>query len=168
LAAAERAKEEEEEAAAEKRAAAAAARGQGEGEEEEEDPNAMERAKFDEFVAHLYTCQSRDLIDKAAEKFCYLNNKLNRRKLARALFQVPRANHALLPYLARFVAVLNPAMDDVAPQLADMLYGEFRAFSRHRTEGMMETKLRNVRFQAELFKFKLLRGLTIFNIWQVC
>ena len=123
---------------------------------------------LDAFVAHLYTCQSRDLIDKAAEKFCYLNNKLNRRKLARALFQVPRANHALLPYLARFVAVLNPAMDDVAPQLADMLYGEFRAFSRHRTEGMMETKLRNVRFQAELFKFKLLRGLTIFNIWQVC
>jgi regulator of nonsense transcripts 2 len=166
MAAAERAKEEEEEAAAEKRAAAVAARGEGEGEEEEEDPNAMERAKFDEFVAHLYTCQSRDLIDKAAEKFCYLNNKLNRRKLARALFQVPRANHALLPYLARFVAVLNPAMDDVAPQLADMLYGEFRAFSRHRTEGMMESKLRNVRFQAELFKFKLIRPFTIFNVWQ--
>ena len=88
-------KEEEEAAAAQKRAAAAAGsggKGEGEGEgeqyEEEEDPNAIERAKFEEFVAHLYTCQSRDLIDKAAERFCYLNNKLNRRKLARALFQV--------------------------------------------------------------------------------
>jgi hypothetical protein len=37
---------------------------------------------------------------------------------------VPRGNHALLPYLARFTAILHPAMDDLAPMLADMLYGE--------------------------------------------
>ena len=84
-AAARRATEVAEAAAAEKRAAAAEG---GAGEEEEEDPNAVERAKFDEFVAKLYTCQSRDLIDKHAQEFCYINNKLNRRKLARALFQV--------------------------------------------------------------------------------
>ena len=53
-AAALRAKEAAEEEAAEKRAAAADGE---EGEVEEEDPNAVERAKFDEFVAHLYTCQ---------------------------------------------------------------------------------------------------------------
>ena len=119
---------------------------------------------------------------------------------------MPRGNHALLPYLARFVAVLHPAMDDVAPILADLLYGEFRAcvsaslsrthtrahrgltlslsltcplrlrvgatgefraFTRHRHEGNLETKLRNVRFQAELFKFKLIRPFTIFNCLQV-
>ena len=62
------AKEEEEEAEAEEqRAAAQEAATVGEGQktvdEDEDDPNAVEQAKFDELVANLYKCQSRDLID---------------------------------------------------------------------------------------------------------
>ena len=60
-AAALQAKEAAEEEAAEKRAAKAAAGGE-DGEVEEEDPNAVEKAKFDEFVAHLYTCQVRSRV----------------------------------------------------------------------------------------------------------
>jgi len=164
------AKEEEEAEAAEKRAAAQEADTAGGGQktenEDEDDPNAVEKAKFDEFVANLYKCQSRDLIDKAAQNFCYMNNKLNRRKLARALFQVPRGNLALLQYLARFVAVLDVAMDDIAPMLADLLHAEFRSFTRHRQEGQMETKQRNIRFQAELVKFKLIKPFAIFKCLQ--
>ena len=136
--------------------------------EEEEDASAVERAKFDEFVANLYTCQSRDLIDQAAERFCYLNTKVNRRKLARALFQLPRGNLALLPYMARFVAVLDTAMPDIAIMLADYLAGEFRAFTRpgSRGEFMMEAKVRNVRMQGELFKFGLIKAVVVLGCLQ--
>ena len=136
--------------------------------EEEEDASAVERAKFDEFVANLYTCQSRDLIDQAAERFCYLNTKVNRRKLARALFQLPRGNLALLPYMARFVAVLDTAMPDIAIMLADYLAGEFKAFTRpgNRGEFMMEAKVRNVRMQGELFKFGLIKAVVVLGCLQ--
>lgn len=50
-----------------------------------------------------------------------MNSKINRKKLVKALFSVPRTQLVLLPYYARMVSVLNKCMKDIGPQLVSML-----------------------------------------------
>jgi len=58
-------------------------------------------------------------------EFCYLNSKANRKKLVRALFNVPRTSLELLPYYSRMVATLSTCMKDVSVILLQMLEEEF-------------------------------------------
>lgn len=58
-------------------------------------------------------------------EFCYLNSKANRKKLVRALFNVPRTSLELLPYYSRMVATLSTCMKDVSTMLLQMLEEEF-------------------------------------------
>lgn len=58
-------------------------------------------------------------------EFCYLNSKSNRKKLTRALFNVPRTSLELLPYYSRMVATLSTCMKDVPVMLLSMLEEEF-------------------------------------------
>jgi regulator of nonsense transcripts 2 len=58
-------------------------------------------------------------------EFCYLNSKVNRKKLVRALFSVPRTSLELLPYYSRLVATLSPFMKDLPSMLLSMLEEEF-------------------------------------------
>lgn len=58
-------------------------------------------------------------------EFCYLNSKANRKKLVRALFNVPRTSLELLPYYSRMVATLSTCMKDVSSMLLQMLEEEF-------------------------------------------
>lgn len=58
-------------------------------------------------------------------EFCYLNSKANRKKLVRALFNVPRTSLELLPYYSRMVATLSTCMKDVPTMLLSMLEEEF-------------------------------------------
>ncbi|MFS7921894.1 putative nonsense-mediated mRNA decay protein Nmd2/UPF2 [Helianthus anomalus] len=50
-------------------------------------------------------------------EFCYLNSKSSRKKLARALFNVPKTSLELLPYYSRMVATLSTCMKDVSSTL---------------------------------------------------
>jgi regulator of nonsense transcripts 2 len=134
----------------------------------EENVSAVERAKIDDFCISLHDCQSRDLIDKAAQDFCYMNTKGNRKRLARALFAVPRTAYSLIPYYARLIAILANAMPDISEMVASWLEQEFFQYVRAKTDSVMETRLKNVRFLAEMVKFKLIRPGVIFNCLQKC
>lgn len=58
-------------------------------------------------------------------EFCYLNSKTNRKKLVKALFNVPRTSLELLPYYSRMVATLSTCMKDISSMLLQMLEEEF-------------------------------------------
>lgn len=58
-------------------------------------------------------------------EFCYLNSKSSRKKLVRALFNVPRTSLELLPYYSRMVATLSSCMKDVSSMLLQLLEEEF-------------------------------------------
>jgi len=58
-------------------------------------------------------------------EFCYVNSKSNRKRLVRALFNVPRTSLELLPYYSRMVATLSTCMKDVSAMLLQMLEEEF-------------------------------------------
>lgn len=62
-------------------------------------------------------CVNRDMIDEAAQTFCYHNTAANRTRLADALYFVPRNRLDLLPYYARLVATLKPGIPELATNL---------------------------------------------------
>lgn len=135
---------------------------------EAEDQSAVERAKMDAFCVHMRDCQSRDLIDKAAQDFCYLNTASNRKRIARELFAVPRTAFSLLPYYARFTAILAPAMPEIAELLASLLEGEFFSYVKVKADGVLESRLKNIRFIGEMVKFRLVRPGVVFTCLQRC
>ena len=122
-------------------------------------------SKLDLLLQRLPSCVNRDMIDQIATDFCYINSRANRKRLIKALFQVPRtelvlvrreraaaraydmdveltARHRVqLPYYSRLVAVLAPCMPDVGTSLVSMLEDEFNALIRQKDQTNIETKV---------------------------
>ena len=126
--------------------------------EEEPEPetagSSSNRMLLEAYLMSLPGRVSRSLIDQAAVEFCMsLNTKSNRKKLVRALFNVPRTRLDLLPFYARLVATLHPCMPDVATELALMLKADFKYHVRKKDQINIETKLKVMRFIGELVKF---------------
>lgn len=112
--------------------------------------------QLEELLARLPTLMNRKFVDEFAVDFCLtMNTKLNRRKLVNALFSVDRNRMDLIPFYSRLVATLHPCMEDVAALLVDLLLKEFRRQVKKKDQIHIQSKLKNVRFIAELTKFGL-------------
>jgi regulator of nonsense transcripts 2 len=103
----------------------------------------------------LQSSTNRDKVDKLAEEFCYINTKNARKRVARELFRVPWDHIELIPYYARFAAILHQVFKDLATHLLKLLENEFFKIMKQKNQNRLESKLRNVRFIAELVKFKV-------------
>uniref|UniRef100_H2Z6M3 MIF4G domain-containing protein n=1 Tax=Ciona savignyi TaxID=51511 RepID=H2Z6M3_CIOSA len=126
---------------------------------EEDDINigASMKIILENFISSLKNCVNRDLVDKAAQDFCMnMNTRVNRKRLARALFNVHRSRLDLLPFYARLAATLNSCIPDVAEHLALMLMRDFRFHVRKRDQIHIESKVKTVRFIGEMTKFGLI------------
>ncbi|KAF5279411.1 hypothetical protein FQA39_LY05521 [Lamprigera yunnana] len=114
------------------------------------------RIILEAFLNNLPNCVNRELIDNAAVDFLVtLNNKHNRKKLVRCLFGVNRTRLDLLPFYARFVAILFPAIPEVSNELCQMLRQDFKYHVRKKDQINIESKIKVTRYIAELVKFKL-------------
>ncbi|KAL4621348.1 hypothetical protein ACB092_06G220800 [Castanea dentata] len=138
------------------------------GENEKEKLKGLEGTNLDALLQRLPGCVSRDLIDQLTVEFCYLNSKSNRKKLARALFNVPRTSLELLPYYSRMVATLSTCMKDVSSMLLQMLEEEFNFLINKKDQMNIETKIRNIRFIGELCKFKIATSGLVFSCLKAC
>ncbi|GFR49425.1 hypothetical protein Agub_g11482, partial [Astrephomene gubernaculifera] len=111
-------------------------------------------------LARLGSCVSRDLADELAINFCYVNSKGNRKRLIRALVDVPRSSLQLVPFFARIVAVLAQVFPDVPQGVLSALDVSFTQLLRRKdptlTAASLEPRLRTARYLAELAKFRLL------------
>ncbi|KAH7537348.1 hypothetical protein FEM48_Zijuj03G0083000 [Ziziphus jujuba var. spinosa] len=123
---------------------------------------------LDALLQRLPGCVSRDLIDQLTVEFCYLNSKANRKKLVRALFNVPRTSLELLPYYSRMVATLSTCMKDVSSMLLQMLEEEFNFLINKKDQMNIETKIRNIRFIGELCKFRIAPAGLVFSCLKAC
>ncbi|MCD7449886.1 Regulator of nonsense transcripts upf2, partial [Datura stramonium] len=101
-------------------------------------------------------------------EFCYLNSKSNRKKLVRALFNVPRTSLELLPYYSRMVATLSTCMKDVSSMLLQLLEEEFNFLINKKDQMNIETKIRNIRFIGELCKFRIAPAGLVFSCLKAC
>ncbi|XP_028785776.1 regulator of nonsense transcripts UPF2, partial [Neltuma alba] len=138
------------------------------GENEKENLRNLEGTSLDALLQRLPGCVSRDLIDQLTVEFCYLNSKSNRKKLVRALFNVPRTSLELLPYYSRMVATLSTCMKDVSSVLLQMLEEEFNFLINKKDQMNIETKIRNIRFIGELCKFKIAPAGLVFSCLKAC
>ncbi|XP_062219731.1 LOW QUALITY PROTEIN: regulator of nonsense transcripts UPF2-like [Phragmites australis] len=137
-------------------------------EREKEKVRALDGASLDNLLQRLPGCVSRDLIDQLTVEFCYLNSKANRKKLVRALFNVPRTSLELLPYNSRLVATLSTCMKDVPIMLLSMLEEEFNFLINKKDQINIETKIKNIRFIGELCKFKMAPPALVFSCLKAC
>ncbi|KAL3523412.1 hypothetical protein ACH5RR_016246 [Cinchona calisaya] len=138
------------------------------GESEKEKVKGLEGTNLDALLQRLPGCVSRDLIDQLTVEFCYLNSKSNRKKLVRALFNVPRTSLELLPYYSRMVATLSTCMKDVSSMLLQLLEEEFNFLINKKDQMNIETKIRNIRFIGELCKFKIAPAGLVFSCLKAC
>nr|CAB3267522.1 regulator of nonsense transcripts 2-like [Phallusia mammillata] len=126
---------------------------------EEDDINIGTSTKIlmDNFIASLKNCVNRELVDRASQDFCMnMNSKSNRKKLARALFNVHRSRLDLLPFYARLAATLYSCVPDVADHLTLMLLRDFRFHVRKKDQIHIESKVKTVRFIGEMTKFDMI------------
>ncbi|XWS75092.1 hypothetical protein CRYUN_Cryun01aG0055300 [Craigia yunnanensis] len=138
------------------------------GENEKEKLKGLEGTNLDALLQRLPGCVSRDLIDQLTVEFCYWNSKSNRKRLVRALFNVPRTSLELLPYYSRMVATLSTCMKDVPSMLLQMLEEEFNFLINKKDQMNIETKIRNIRFIGELCKFKIAPAGLVFSCLKTC
>lgn len=114
------------------------------------------KTQLDSFLANLPNCVNRELIDSAAIDFLLnFNNKPNRKRLVKALFNVHRTRLDLLPLLARFCAIINLVSPDVALELSQMLKVDFKFHVKKRDQINIESKIKVVRYIGEMVKFAL-------------
>uniref|UniRef100_A0A8D8ZIF7 Regulator of nonsense transcripts 2 n=1 Tax=Cacopsylla melanoneura TaxID=428564 RepID=A0A8D8ZIF7_9HEMI len=111
---------------------------------------------IDSYLANLYKCENREMIDNAAIEFImYHNTRTNRKKLTNTLLFVPRTRLDLLPFLSRFVAILYPFQPDISTDLTTLLKNDFKYHTKKKDQINIESKIKNVRYIGELVKFKL-------------
>lgn len=64
-------------------------------------------------LSRLSHCVSKDLADELALNFCFINTKINRRRLVRGLCDVPRAALQLVPFYSRIIATTGSVFPDI-------------------------------------------------------
>lgn len=136
--------------------------------EEEEDQKQKTGAshkKLDALLTRLANCYTRDASDEVAVEFCYMNSKSTRKRLIRALCDVPKACLPLLPFYSRIAAILNQIFPDIAAGIVAHLEHEFNGLMAKKDPGTytMEARIRNMRYMGELCKFRLINFGTVFT-----
>ncbi|GAA5822482.1 hypothetical protein JCM5353_000523 [Sporobolomyces roseus] len=117
--------------------------------------------------ARLPEASSKATIDAIAFEFAFLNSKAARKRLVKVLGSVGRNRQDILPYYARLVGTLNPYMPDIGKDLIAVLDEEFRYLQRKRNVDLAETRSKNMRFIAELTKFRVTPIHVILHIFKV-
>ncbi|XP_051119290.1 regulator of nonsense transcripts UPF2 isoform X2 [Andrographis paniculata] len=138
------------------------------GESEKDKTKGVDGTHLEALLHRLPSCVNRDLIDQLTVEFCYLNSKSSRKKLMRALFNVPRTSLELLPHYSRMVATLSTCMKDVSTMLLQLLEEEFNNLINKKDQMNIETKIRNIRFIGELCKFKIAPASLVFSCLKAC
>ncbi|KAI8373653.1 armadillo-type protein [Choanephora cucurbitarum] len=123
--------------------------------------------QLDSLLARLPTCANRDLIDSVAVDFCYMNNKNARKKLVKTLLNVQRQRLDLLPYYSRLIAILNLYFPDIGEMALAALTYEFKGLQRKKTQDLLESRIKNIRFLSELTKFRVTPAHTIFHSFKI-
>ncbi|GMH39542.1 hypothetical protein BSKO_07440 [Bryopsis sp. KO-2023] len=121
--------------------------------------------ELDALLSRLPTCVTRDGADEIAVNFCYMNSKPSRKRLMRALCDVPKASLQLLPFYSRIAAILSRVFPEVANGIVTHLEEEFSSLMSRKDASSvtLEPRIRNMRYMGELCKFRLIHFGTVFT-----
>ena len=112
-------------------------------------------AELSVFMHKLSLCVNRELIDKLAVEFCYLNSKTNRQKLANFLYEIPKGRMEVIPYYSRLIATLNKCLPDIGATIVARLQKKFLYLIKSKDQSNLESKMKIMRYIGELTKFNI-------------
>ncbi|KAI8891377.1 ARM repeat-containing protein [Backusella circina FSU 941] len=135
--------------------------------DDESSAKPTQNLQLDGLLARLPNCGNRDLVDSVAVDFCFINSKNSRKRLVKTLLGVHRQRVDLLPYYSRLIATLNVYFSDIGEMVLAALTREFRGLQRKKTQDLLETRTKNIRFLSELTKFKVTPAHTIFYSFKI-
>ncbi|WWC72867.1 uncharacterized protein I206_106831 [Kwoniella pini CBS 10737] len=125
-------------------------------------------ARLTALFSALPEANNREVVDKLAVEFAFLNSKAARKRLIKFIGEVPKQRTDLLPHYARFVATLDRYMPDIGAGVLQILDEEMRYLQRKRLVRELDSlRLKNVRFYGELAKFKVAKPYTILHLLKV-
>jgi regulator of nonsense transcripts 2 len=103
----------------------------------------------------LPECSRREQVDELAEKFCvnHGTSKNSRKRLTKALFQVPRTRLDLLPHYSRIAATMDRIYPDISAPLTTDLEQQFHGQAKFKKQQNPEGRLKTARYLGELTKF---------------
>jgi regulator of nonsense transcripts 2 len=108
---------------------------------------------------------SAEKIEAKSEEFIKNNNctvhKIQRKRLAKLIFNLSKndsSNLLVIPYLARFIAIINQHFPETGTEIVALLHTEFQELQADTLNDLTnyEVKIRNVRFIGELCKFGIM------------
>lgn len=112
----------------------------------------------------LPECITKQKCDEFCVSFCYVNSKSARKKLIAALSRLPRFRMELAPFYARIIASLGRLFPDIVEPILEALRREFFGILKARRQVHVDGKVRNVRYQAELVKFRVAPPIVAFRM----
>ena len=126
----------------------------------------MQEFDLDDMARRMQKSQSKDQIDERAQEFLKhyggamsssmafsQSGKGGRKRMAKILYDVPRSQMALIPFYARFTAIVSQYFRDLGQDLVQQLESEFNRLYEDSDVVKIESKIRNIRFLGELTKF---------------
>jgi regulator of nonsense transcripts 2 len=118
----------------------------------------------------LPECTRREEVDALAEKFCvnHGRSKTSRKRLTKALFQVPHTRLDLLPHYSRLAAAMDRIYPDMSSSLIVELEQQFHGLAKFKKQINPETRLKNARYIGELTKFRVAPPIVVFRCLRRC
>jgi len=131
-------------------------------EEDEDEDDTSEGPKRDpqavtKILERLPGMVTKEMCDETAIEFCYVQTKKGRKRLLKALCEVPPGAISLIPFYARLIATLHPVFPEIGKGVVEYLEKEFKHFRRKKdaTDRTVEPRLRCMHYIAELCKFRI-------------
>lgn len=125
-------------------------------------------AEMDALLSRLPSLASLESVDQLSIDFCRLNSKASRNRLIKAIRTIPKGRLDLVSLFARLVATLAKYMPDIAQGVVSWLADEFRSLQyRKHKKGLEIPRIANIRYIAELAKFRVIPEHTIFHCLKV-
>jgi regulator of nonsense transcripts 2 len=117
-------------------------------------------------LSDLDAAGTREAVDECTKRFCMFNTKGNRRRLVEHILSLRPSRAERIPFYCRFVANLHPYVSSVGAELAEALAAEFlRLQKKKELQLRLDLKIRNIKFVAELVKFKIFAPNHLFQLW---
>lgn len=125
-------------------------------------------ARVEALMSRLPDLTNKELIDKAAIEFAFLNSKASRNRLLKALLTVAVHRTDIVPYYARLIATLHHHMPTIGTTVVNSLHRECRRYvARKALQKDLYARLRNARYLSELVKFGIAPGHVIFHCLRI-
>ena len=131
--------------------------------------SAAHAGRMEEIVEKLLCCENKEVVDKVAEEFCYLNSRKNRATLVDKMFEYGYEDNGLIPYFGRLIAILALRMKGFGEQIVGRVREEFLYYTQcHEQVECSAARLSNAFFLAELTKFKVCPSDVTFECLNAC